>query len=143
VPTVLTAPPAPSPSADPVGFFESVYRAVADHDYKVAAALALVALVWAARTFGASKIPWLKTDRGGVALALGVSLAGAMASALMAHAKLTAHTFLVALQVGVLAAGGWTMVKRLLWPKDSPAAPPMPMPLPLPPRASPPPKLAR
>src|SRR3990172_12463047 len=52
--------------------------AVQSGRWMLAAAALLVGLVWITRTFGGHALPWLASDRGGAALALGGGGAGAV-----------------------------------------------------------------
>jgi len=66
------------------------------------------------------KVKWFKGDRGGAVLALMLSLGGAAALALASDATLDLRLALGALGVTWTAVGGYTWVKRLIWPKDAP-----------------------
>jgi hypothetical protein len=60
-------------------------------------------------------VPFLRTDRGGALLVLGVSLTGAVANALAAGAPFSVALLLTALRVGLTAAGGFTLIKRIIF----------------------------
>lgn len=99
-----------------------ILDAVRMGQWQLVAALVLVLAVYAARTWGGAKWPWLKSDRGGVALAILGGLFGAVANSLAASKGIGLALLLDGLEVGVLAAGGWAVVKKALFPAD--AAPP-------------------
>lgn len=90
-------------------------QAVTSGNWALLAALVLVGLVWAVRRWGASKVPFLASARGGALLALLGGIVGAVATALTAGAPVTAALLLKGLTVGVTAAGGWTVVRKLLF----------------------------
>ena len=120
----------PDAEIDPTGFAELLYKSVKGGNWALAAALAVIGLVSLIRKYGevlserVKALSWLKiftTDRGGAALALSLGVAGGVANALLAG-TMDAHTLLMGVEVGIMAAGGFTVVKKLLWPKDMPNA---------------------
>ncbi|RJS14607.1 hypothetical protein DRW03_34580 [Corallococcus sp. H22C18031201] len=96
-------------------FARMLFDAVTGRNYALAAALVVVVLVYLLRKFGGMFVPWFSTDRGGAVLVLGVSLAGAVANALAAGAPFSLGLMLTALKVALTAAGGFTLVKRLVF----------------------------
>ncbi|QSQ17171.1 hypothetical protein [Myxococcus landrumensis] len=96
-------------------FARLVLDAVTSRNYALLAALVVVLLVYLLRKFGGAFVPFLRTDRGGALLVLGVSLAGAVANALAAGAPFSLALVLTAAKVALTAAGGFTLVKRLLF----------------------------
>ncbi|SDX82697.1 hypothetical protein SAMN05444383_113109 [Myxococcus xanthus] len=96
-------------------FARLLLDAVTSRNYALLAALVVVVLVDLLRKFGGGFIPFFNTDRGGAVLVLGVSLAGAVANALAAGAPFTLALLLTALQVALTAAGGFTIIKRILF----------------------------
>lgn len=101
--------------------------AVRSSDWRLLAIGALIAVVFAVRAVGARWVPWLKTDRGGALLALSGGVAGAVLHSLMAGAGLGWQLLLDGAVNGVTAAGGYTMVKKLLLPM-APEEPRLPLP---------------
>lgn len=93
-----------------------IFGAVQTGNWKLVAALAVVALVWLARRVGGNYIPLLKTDRGGALLVLLLGVAGALATAFTAGATLTAQVLFHGITTGIMAAGGFNLMKKLLWP---------------------------
>lgn len=93
-------------------------------------ALALIGVTAGVRTLlpkieSIPKLKWLKTDRGGAITTLVLSEMGAVGTALGAGQHVTVNLIVAALVTGATAAGGYTIVKRLLWPADAvPAAAP-------------------
>jgi H+/Cl- antiporter ClcA len=96
-------------------FARLVLDAVQNKNYALLVALVVVLAVYVLRKFGGEFIPFFRTDRGGAVLVLAFSLAGAVANALTAGAPLSGGLLLAALQVGLTAAGGFTLIKRLLF----------------------------
>lgn len=96
-------------------FARVVLDAVQGRNYALLASLGVVLVVYLLRKFGGARIPFLRTDRGGALLVLVVSLSGAVANALAAGAPFSAALLLTALRVGLTAAGGFTLIKRLVF----------------------------
>lgn len=96
-------------------FARLVLDAVQSRNYALIVALAVVLVVFLLRKFGGSRLPFLRTDRGGALLVLGVSVAGAVANALAAGAPFSGALMLTAVRVALTAAGGFTLVKRLVF----------------------------
>ncbi len=105
-------------SSDPV---LDVVNAVVSGDARVIAA-AVLSLLMVGLAGLRAKLPWLRTDRGGTVLVLALSVLGAIAAAITSGAAINFKLFLTAFEVGLLAIGGYTGVKRLVWPKDATAA---------------------
>jgi hypothetical protein len=106
------------PDDDPVGYARQLFDAVQSGQGTIIVAMILIGLVYVARRWGGSLVPWLQTDRGGVALAGGLALVGGLANAILAGATVDLDLALTVLEVALLAMGGWTGVRRLLWPPD-------------------------
>ncbi|NTX39841.1 hypothetical protein HUA78_35930 [Myxococcus sp. CA033] len=104
----------PSPEQFEV-FAQLLFNAVTSQNYALVASLVVVLLVFLLRKFGGTFVPFFNTDRGGAVLVLGVSLAGAVANALAAGAPFSLSLMLTAVKVALTAAGGFTLVKRLLF----------------------------
>ena len=111
---------APNPE-DVGGFVASLAEAVASKNWALVAALGVVAVVHFVRRFGAGRLPWVATDRGGAALVLVTSVAGAIATALVGGAPFGLALVLQALSVAVSAAGGFSLVKKLAAAPKAPA----------------------
>lgn len=105
-------------STDPLG---DLVAAARSGDGRVIAAALLVLVMTALRDFRGG-IKWFSGDRGGVLFLFLMSLLGAFATSLTAQAPIDVTLVFSALQIGVLAAGGYTAVKRLVAPKDATAA---------------------
>lgn len=100
--------------AAPVEFVRSIYDAVMSGRYVLAVVLALMGAVLLARRLRPS---WFAGDVRGTALALGLSVLGALGTALGAGKPVDWSLLAMALGVGLAAIGGWSGVyKRLLVP---------------------------
>lgn len=93
-----------------------VLKAAQSGQWPMVAALALVAVVWAIRKWGTPAIPFLGTPEGGAVLNLATGFSGALLTALMSGTPFTWSLAWASLQVSILAAGGWSLFKSLLWP---------------------------
>lgn len=92
-----------------------VYDALVGGHRAYAGALLVVALAAIAKRRLSGPVPWLHSDAGGSALALVMASASALATGLAApSATLTWGAFTGALVTGVVAAGGFAVVKNLL-----------------------------
>ncbi len=80
-------------------------------------AAAMKALPTSIRTFLAPASAFLATDRGGVAITLGLSFLGAVGHALLTSAAINLALFEAAAMVAIGAIGGYAGLRRLLWPK--------------------------
>jgi hypothetical protein len=116
----------PDPS-QPDTFLSALLAAVAGGQWKVVAILATVGVVFLLRQ-GASRLPgaagaFFASARGGAVLALLGGIVTVLAGVLIQPgAKLSAAVLLNGFVLGVAAAGGWTLVRRLIWGDEAPAA---------------------
>ena len=105
-------------STDPLA---DLVDAARSGDGRVIAAALLVLTMTALRDFRGG-VKWFSGDRGGVLFLFLMSLLGAVSTSLAAAAPIDLTMVASALQISVLAAGGYTAVKRLVAPKDATAA---------------------
>ncbi|NRD68606.1 hypothetical protein HRD49_43495 [Corallococcus exiguus] len=96
-------------------FARLILDAVTARDWALVASLAVIAIVYVLRRFAGAWWPLLRTARAGAVLALLLSVSGAMANALLAGESFTVALLLKALTIGLGAAGGFTVVKTLLF----------------------------
>jgi hypothetical protein len=96
-------------------FARLVLDAVTSRNWALVASLAVVALVYVLRRFAGAWWPVLRTARAGAVLAVLVAVAGAVANALLAGEAFTAGLLLKAFAIGLGAAGGFSVVKALLF----------------------------
>lgn len=118
----------PDPTADPAGFLALVVGALQAREWVVLAALMVVGLVAAVRKWGPSQWAWLRQDRGGAALALVWGVVVAVAASLIGGAAPSGRMLLDGALLGATAAGGWTLVKKILFPSDARKPAPSPSP---------------
>lgn len=91
-----------------------LYAAAKSGHYAYATALALVLVVALVRRYAAPRVAWLASDAGGAALALFGSFGAALAAALASGDGLSWRLVWAAIGVAVTAAGGYSLVKRLI-----------------------------
>lgn len=112
--------PAEQADEDPVGTLGELVAAVRAGQWRAAAALALALLMLAlakARNWGPAQ-RLFGGDRGGAILVMLLSLAGGLSTALASEAPLDWKLFLGVVTVAFTAVGGYTWIKRLIWPAD-------------------------
>lgn len=103
------------PSSNPSGWFEGLYTAVVSSDWKHAAALALIGVVYAVRKWGPEKISWFKESaRGGAVLVVLLAVIGGTANSLIANGGVSLKTFAVAIQIALEASIGWMALFKAL-----------------------------
>ncbi len=113
------APPAPTeapvdPEQNLGAYLGRLFEAVKSGEWLLAAALAVIGLTWALRRWGAKLIPWLGTDRGGVVVAGVSAFALGLANAGIAGKPVDVTLVVTALEVALLAMGGWAGIRKLL-----------------------------
>ncbi|MBZ4336420.1 hypothetical protein K8556_36875 [Corallococcus sp. AS-1-12] len=96
-------------------FARLVLDAVTARNWALVASLGVVALVYVLRRYMGAWWPVLRTARAGAALAVLLSVAGAVANALLAGESFTVALLLKAVAIGLGAAGGFSVVKALLF----------------------------
>ncbi len=103
-----------APDGDLLGLLKPIYDAVMSGNKWAAAALALVAVVALLRKYVAPRWAFLMGDAGGSLLALLASFGGASATALLAGAGMSWALLWMSVKVALTAAGGYTLIKRLI-----------------------------
>lgn len=93
-----------------------VLDAVKNGNGWLAAALAVVLLVTAARKFKGSRLPWLDSKAGAAAANVLTGFAGMLATAFGAGTLPSWALVAVSLKVSIVAAGGFTLIKELAGP---------------------------
>ncbi|WP_223645548.1 hypothetical protein [Corallococcus sp. EGB] len=96
-------------------FARLVLDAVTARNWALVASLAVVALVYVLRRYVGAWWPVLRTARVGAVLAVLLAVAGAVANALLAEEAFTVALLLKAVAIGLGAAGGFSVVKALLF----------------------------
>jgi hypothetical protein len=107
------------PGTDPGGFLSQIATAIGSRNWVLVAALAVLGVVWALRTWGARWVPWFGTDRGGAVLVLSMGILGAVSAELAAGKPPTLAVVVGGLSLGFTAAGGWSVVRRLAGKSDA------------------------
>ena len=91
-----------------------VATAARDRNWALLASCAVLGTVWCIRRFGAERVPWLATDKGGAATSLLVAWVGGMVSAAAAGQPIDLELTLSALGVALTASGAWSVGRKLL-----------------------------
>lgn len=107
----------PDPS-DPSAFVSALSAAITARRWGVLAALLVIALVWLARRYAPQKWPWLRTDRGGAVLALVGSVLVTVCADLASGHAFSVAWLLDAIMLGMTAAGGYAVVRKIIAPSD-------------------------
>lgn len=117
---------------DPIGIFDQIGQAILQGKWQAVAALVAVAVVFGARQ-GAARLPgklgiFFASARGGALLALLGGVVTALAQAIVAGGEINVTLLVNGVVLGITAAGGWTLVRRLIWGDAAPTAYPSPAP---------------
>lgn len=96
--------------------FEVLVRAAQSGNWWFLLAAALMAITWGARRYLAPKVPWLKSDAGGVVLAFALAFFGALTAALGSGSALSVTLFVAAAKIAFTAMGGYAALRKLLLP---------------------------
>lgn len=122
-PTAATMPPLPATqpnamlSSDPGGLAWTLVTAAKSGNWRLASAAAL-ALLMLGLGYTPVRKKYFAGDRWGAVLVLLLGLGGGVVTALLSSAPITASLFLGSLGVAFTAAGGFIVVKRIIWPAD-------------------------
>jgi hypothetical protein len=107
----------PDPESDFAGFAKLFKEAAKNGNWKLLAVLLVIGIVWALRKYGVL-IPkvgdFLKSARGGAILTILTGVFGVIAAGLVSSGKFSAGLIWDGILLGLTAAGGWTIVKKLL-----------------------------
>jgi hypothetical protein len=115
LPALAQAPAVPDPS-DLGAFLKQVVSAAAAGQWKILAGLAIVALVWAIRRYGAKVWPFLATDSGGAWVVFVTGVLGAVGASLYAGQGFSWATLAVGVGLAWTAGGAWSGVRKMLRP---------------------------
>jgi uncharacterized protein GlcG (DUF336 family) len=115
----------PDPS-DGGAFIQAILDAIASGQWKVVAILIAVAVVYALRQV-ATRLPgavglFFQSARGGALTALLGGVVTAVAGLVVGGGPITVGVFINGVVLGIMAAGGWTIIRRLIWGDAAPAA---------------------
>jgi hypothetical protein len=122
-PTVSPTPAVPvvNIDADPVGYASNTYGAAKAGKWLVFVGFVIIGLVYFVRRWGSKLIPWIATDRGGVATALVCGFLASLASTAISSGSISGSTLIVAAEQAVAAIGGFVILKKLIFPSDAKA----------------------
>lgn len=109
---------------DAGSLFTTFLSALASKNWALLGTVAVLALVWAARTFGAKVIPGLGTPRGGAILSAVGGTAALLVAALTAGQPLTVSLVVGCFWTALSASGLWSVGKNLTAPAPTPQAAP-------------------
>ena len=104
----------PDVEADPMGFFEVLFKKIQGGEWLPVFALTLMVIVLVARKLLAPRLAWFGTKLGGAVLAFSTSLVLAVATSLFAGQGVSLGLISTALGVAWAASGGWELVKDVL-----------------------------
>lgn len=122
-PAPAAQPADDAPAIDPIGWSTDLYQAVRSGRWTMVVGLILIGATYVTRRYVLASWDWAQTDRGGVALAGLLALAGAFANASMAGEWMDGRALLAALEVALVAMGGYAGLRKLVWPSDPPKEP--------------------
>lgn len=110
-------------NVDIVGIIKKAQEAGHDKSWSILFGIAsiVVCLTWLVRKFGGLFIPFLKTDRGGALTVLVLGVAGGLVNALAAGSSVSFDVVVAGMGVGFMSAGGFTVLKKLIYPSDAEA----------------------
>lgn len=120
-PPVAVLSPAPTAGGEAAWLttlYSTIRAALASKNWILLVAAAMVALLQAAKVLLTPKVPFLRTDRGGVLLAMLAGSCTALANAALTRAW-SAQVLLEAVYYGVIYAGGYASVKKLWAPSGA------------------------
>lgn len=113
-PGTVATPTTPK-TAEPEVMTEDIIKAVRSGQWRMAASLAL-GLIMLFLGKVRDKVKWFKGDRGGALLVALLAFAGALSTALASDAPLDWKLLLGTLGVMWTAVGGYSWIKKLIWP---------------------------
>jgi hypothetical protein len=103
---------------DMSGVTGTITKAIDTSNWRIVATAALLFIIWVLRAIGAKFWKFIGTDRGGALLAL---ISGVLVALIngWASGKTFSITWVIqGIEMGVSAAGGWVVAKRLISPSD-------------------------
>jgi len=104
---------------DSVSVAKDIVDAGRTKNWRLLVAGLVILLTWGLRLFGGKFIPFLKTDRGGIILALVIASVGVLFNAWKAGVGLNVDVFVDAIAMGVFSIGGFTTLKKAFFPSDT------------------------
>lgn len=114
--TAIAADAAVPTDSSLLSVLDPIREAFAGGRYAYAGALALVLAVTLTKKFGGDRVPWFRGDAGGAALTMLGAFGASLAASLAPGGTVSPAMLWTAITIGVGAAGGYSVVKRLLIP---------------------------
>lgn len=122
--TVVVVPvpmPVQAVEQDPLGSAGNLVTAIRQGNWRLAAAFFLALIMFALGKVR-HQVKWFAGDRGGAILVMVLSLAGALSTSLAAGMPVDWKMFAAAIGIAWSAVGGYTWVRKMLWPAAKPPA---------------------
>jgi len=117
-PSGIATSPAVAPvvlPSDPGGLAWLLVTAAKDGNWRIAAA-AVLSLLMLGLSYTPVRSKLFKGDRGGAILVLLLAVAGGVVTALVASVPISGALLLGSIGVAFTAAGGYQIIKRIIWP---------------------------
>jgi hypothetical protein len=105
------------PEGDPIELVSKIVEAASSGNWRLVAAFALVLTMMVLGRFR-KKIPIFDGDRGGSILVMVLSLGGGLSTALMTDMPINANLVVGVVGTAFTAVGGFTWVRKIMWPQD-------------------------
>lgn len=115
VPLSALAQTLPSPD-DGMSLLSAVFQAVSSGQWRLVAALAVIAVAFVLRNVLAKKVAWFSTKAGGYVISYTVSLAIVLAPVIQSGQSWSWKLALSLLSLALTAAGGYEALREVLWP---------------------------
>ena len=112
-----TVAPPSAANTDPSSLLGQMLGALQGRNWIIAVGAGLCLSTFLLRSWGSAWWPWLRTDRGGAALVLTVSVLGAAGTAIVGG-HFTAQSVLDGVIVATNAAGGYALLRKIFLPND-------------------------
>lgn len=103
---------------DMTGVTGTLTKAIDSKNWHVVVAAVLLFLIWVLRAIGSKFWKFIGTDRGGALLALISGLLVVFINGWAGGGKFSITWLIQGIELGVTAAGGWVVAKRLIVPTD-------------------------
>jgi hypothetical protein len=116
----------PDPGADAGAFFQTLLGAIAKGQWRIVAILVAIGVVYLLRQ-SATRLPgalgdFFKSSRGGAVTALLGGVVTALAGLLIGGGPVNVGVLINGIVLGIGAAGGWNVLRRLIWSDAAPVA---------------------
>ena len=109
---------APDLENKPIESLFDLVELIKSGSWRLVVAFALSAIMLGVNKYR-DRVPLFKGDRGGALSVVLLAVLGSITAALYSDAALSPSLFMGALATAFTAAGGYTVVKKLIWPSDA------------------------